>query len=166
MMNLRDRVDIARPPEEIWTFVADPTLLQRWNPNVQRVEPQSLGRPERGYRYRAAYALGGKVSQMEAEVEEFRPPRRMVVRLTGGRLPPTAVVREIYDLLPIADGTRLTQTIDWSRAGLPLWFRIVAWFISRFGRPTGKRFLVRFKELVESEGGRSRQAQDGERTHA
>jgi carbon monoxide dehydrogenase subunit G len=166
MMNLRDQVDIARQPEEVWTVVADPTLLQRWNPNVQGVEPQSLGRPGRGYRYRAAYALGGKVNQMEAEIEEFRPPVRLAVKITGGRLRPTAFVREVYDLLPVAGGTRLIQTIEWDRAGIPLWFRIIAWFVSRFGRPTGKRFLVRFKELVEEEGGRSRQAQDGERTHA
>lgn len=165
-MNLRDQVDIARQPEEVWKCVEDPTLLQRWNPNVQWVEPHSLGPPGRGYRYRAAYALGGKLSQVEAEIEEFRPPVRMVVRLTGGRLPPTACVREIYDLMPIAGGTRLIQTIDWSRAGIPLWFQIITWFVSRVGRPTGKRFLIRFKELVEEEGGRSGRTQEGERNRA
>jgi carbon monoxide dehydrogenase subunit G len=156
-MNLRDQVDIDRQPEEVWKFVEDPTMLQAWNPNVQWVDLGTWGKPARGFRYRAAYALGGKMSQVDAEIEEFRPPVRMVVRITGGKLPPTAFVREVYDLVPIPGGTRLIQTIEWGRAGIPLWFRMITWFMSRFGHPTGKRFLTTFKELVESRTARSGQ---------
>ncbi|MDE3120022.1 MAG: SRPBCC family protein [Nitrospirota bacterium] len=149
-MNLRDQVDIGCSPEKIWLVLEDPNNLPAWNPNVQRVGPITWGTPAKGFRYRATYVLRGKANEMDAEIEEFQPPVRLAVRLSGGRMPKGAFAREVYDLTPIPGGTRLVQTIELDRSGIPLVFRALMWFIQRFGKPTGKTFLATFKELVEA----------------
>ncbi|MFM8551683.1 MAG: SRPBCC family protein [Nitrospiraceae bacterium] len=157
-MNLRDHVDVGRPPETVWRFLEDPNNLPAWNPNVQRVAPVTWGAPAKGFRYRATYVLRGKANEMEAEIEEFQPPVRLAVCLSGGRMPKNAFAREVYDLTPIPGGTRLVQTIELNNTGIPLVFRLLMWFIQRFGKPTGKTFLATFKELVEEAAVTDRQA--------
>lgn len=149
-MNLRDHVDVGQSPEAVWRVLEDPSNLPAWNPNVQRVGPITWGAPAKGFRYRATYVLRGNANELDAEIEEFLPPVRLAVRLSGGRMPKDAFAREVYDLTPIPGGTRLVQTIELGNSGIPLVFRMLMWFIQRFGTPTGKTFLATFKELVEA----------------
>lgn len=150
-MVLRDQVEIRRSPREVWTWIEDPMRTPSWNPRVKAVKPAGWGARGPGYRYYAVYELRGKVSEMQAEIEEYRPPLRLSIRLTGGRLPPGAAARETYDLFAVECGTRLVQTVTVAEGGIPFLFRALIWIIQRFGRPTGKTFLTTLKELIEGQ---------------
>ena len=149
-MFLRDSIRINRPPENVWRYLEDPELMTLWNPKIKAVVPVSWGQRGRGHRYRIKYVMGGKEREVSAEIEEYQSPVKLVIRLTGGGLPPTGYAQEIYELSPEPGGTLLTQTIRVHNSGVNIFFRLLATFLQRFGKPTGKKYLAHLKELVEA----------------
>ena len=87
-MILRDSIRINAPPERVWQYLEDPERMQLWNPKIKAVVSVSWGQRCKGFRYRLTYVLGGKESEVSAEIEEYQPPTKLVIRHTGGRLPP------------------------------------------------------------------------------
>ena len=147
-MTLKDRVDIHRPPEQVWQVIENPETMKLWNPNVKDVMLHNWGARAQGFRYRITYALSGKPSELDAEILEYHPPVRLVIKLTGGRFSGNDYVYEIYELVPMDGGTRLDQTIEIHDSGIPLLFRILIWFVRHFGKPTRKSYLFGVKELA------------------
>jgi hypothetical protein len=49
-----------------------------------------------------------------------------------------------------AEGTLLEQKIEIHSSGVNICFRLLIAFISRFGRPTGQKYLENLKELVKA----------------
>lgn len=148
-MTLEESVEIRRPPEKVWEVLENPETMKQWNPNVKNVVLHNWGARSKGFRYRITYALSGKANELDAEIVEYDPPRRLVIKLTGGRLSRKDYVHEIYDLTGVNGGTRLEQTIEIHESGIPLIFRFLIWFIRRFGKPTGDSYLAGVKELAE-----------------
>jgi carbon monoxide dehydrogenase subunit G len=148
-MTLKEHVHIDRPPEDVWNVIENPETMKLWNPNVKHVVLYNWGARSQGFRYRMTYALSGKANELDAEMLEYRPPVRLVIKLTGGRFARKTCIHEIYDLVPVEGGTRLEQTIDIHDAGIPLLYRMLIWFIRRFGKPTGPSYLAGVKALVE-----------------
>ncbi len=151
-MILRDQIVIERSAQEVWPYVENPERMMSWNPKVKKVTRAHWdGRPGVGFRYGIMYEMSGKVGEMEAEVTTYEPPFRLVIRLTGGRLPEKAYVEEIYELSEDNGRTLLRQKIIMHHSGINIVFRLLIFFVSRFGRPTGKTYLETLKGLVENE---------------
>ncbi len=148
-MILKDSVRINAPPERVWQYLEDPERMKLWNPKIKAVVSVSWGQRCKGFRYRLTYVLGGKESEISAEIEEYQPPTKLVIRHTGGRLPPGGYAQEIYELSRENGGTALTQTIQVHNSGINILFRLFIAFVHRFGKPTRKKYLTVLKELVE-----------------
>jgi uncharacterized protein YndB with AHSA1/START domain len=146
---IKDSIDIDRSPRTVWAFLTDPTRLPAWNPKVLAVATLSSGSIDRGHRYQVTYRMSGKDNVVTNEVEIYQPYERFELRARSG-MAPSGHVREVYTLQPTSTGTRLVQGIDSSESGIPWWWRFVMAVLHRLGRPMGKRYLVQFKELVES----------------
>ena len=150
-MVLQDSVHIKSPPEKVWTFIEDPERIKFWNPKIQAITPISWGKRHVGYRYRIIYAMIHKASEFLAEIVEYRKPEKLVAHLTEGNLPRGSSVDEIYELSRSGEGTLLEQRIEIHNSGINIFFRLLIAFIFRFGRPTGKKYLEKLKELVEGD---------------
>lgn len=148
-MILKDSVWINAPPERVWGYLEDPKRMKLWNPKVKAVASVSWGQRCKGFRYRVTYVMGGKENELSAEIEEYQPPAKLVIRHTGDRMPPGDYAEECYDLSREHGGTALTQTIRLPNSGINLFFRLMIAFVSRFGAPTGKKYLTILKALVE-----------------
>ena len=146
---LKDSIRINAPPEKVWHYLENPGLLKRWNPKIKEIVPISWGQPARGHRYRITYVMGGKEREFSAEIEEYQSPVNLVIRLTGGSLPPTGYAQELYELSREHGETLLTQTIRVHNSGINVLVRLLMAVLQRFGKPTGKKYLVLLKELVE-----------------
>ena len=146
---LKESIEIPQSAERVWDVIENPETMKLWNPNVKGVVLANWGNRSKGFRYRITYALNGKPSELEAEIVEYHAPRRLVIKLTGGHLSKYAYVHEVYDLVPVEGGTRLKQTIEIHDSSIPLIFRILLWFIRRFGKPTGDSYLAGVKSLAE-----------------
>lgn len=144
-MEIERSTVIARPPEELWGYVADPRNDPQWCQRVESVEQVTGEEPGRGAGYRVVHRpvpFRGPV-QMTVTIEEYAPPRRLRFREEDEE----AAFEVSYELEPIAAGTRLTQRdrIEWRK--LPSLGRPIArWFVGR----TVQRQLSTLKRLLEA----------------
>ncbi|MFN0156951.1 MAG: SRPBCC family protein [Bacteroidota bacterium] len=149
-MNLRDEIMIDASPTTVWEFVENPESMALWNPKVKRVTaPQA---PRRiGSTYAIMYEMNGKVQEFRAEFIEHDPPNKLVIRLNSASLKPDSSVEESYTLTDCDGRSRLVQTITVHNSGINPIFRLLIWFIMKFGSPTGKRYLETLKDLAETQ---------------
>lgn len=102
---------VAAPPEQLWPLVSDPARLPEWFTFAlggEVVEGEGIGR-----RQRMHGEWGSKRSEIDQEVVEFDPPRRiawvhLAERLDGKPAPRfAATTRFTVDLTPDGDGARV-----------------------------------------------------------
>ena len=150
-MKLIDSIAVNAPAATVWAFLVNPENLPLWNPKVKRVSPASFSAPGPGYRYAITYQLHERTRATEflAEFVRFEPLVKLVIRNTGGVGPRNQIIEEIYDLSERGGGTFLAQTVDIRNSGINVFFRLLIWFIQRWGKPTGKRYLETLRDIVE-----------------
>lgn len=107
MAPILSTVDIARPPEEVFSYVTDPATMNEWQPGV------TSGRMDRTPTVVGAHCLttrkiGGATRQVVTEITEYDPPRRWADRGIAG--PIRAVVSVTVD--PLDGGSRSRVSID------------------------------------------------------
>ena len=125
-MDLTAEIEIGRPIEEVFAFVADARNDPRWCPRVlscKQVEGEGRGP---GARFEALHRPTLRRTHTRViETVAFDPPRRVVWRQADE----VGAFTISYDLAPTAGGTLLVQRdeIDWriARAFVPLGRRIV-----------------------------------------
>jgi uncharacterized protein YndB with AHSA1/START domain len=133
------RVEIARTPDAVFAYVADPTRFPEWQADVVSVAVHADGR------FTTVRRIGGTDRAMTQEVALLDPPRRWSVRGVDGP------VRPNVDLTvePLDGGTRsrLTFAFDYDghamgRALLPM--------VRRMTARVAPRSVARLKELLEA----------------
>jgi uncharacterized protein YndB with AHSA1/START domain len=112
-VKIESSVTIARPPDDVWDFIADMRNDPSWCPKVASVEQLEGVGPGPGARYRVLHSPRPRKPPVELSVDvvEFDPPRRMALREEDD----DAVFNVLYELEPADAGTRLSQIdeIDW-----------------------------------------------------
>jgi uncharacterized protein YndB with AHSA1/START domain len=83
-MRIEESVEIDRPPEEVFAYVADPEHLPEWSGIVQEVRKEGQGQPREGDRFTTAAKFLGRRFETPMEVVAHEPPRRHSDRSTGG----------------------------------------------------------------------------------
>ena len=96
------------------------------------------------------YQLNGRETTCLARVTALDRPRLLEYELTSDSLPSGARMIERYEIRAHGDETELSQIVALGRSGMPWWAVALISFIHRLGRPTGKRYLETFRDLVES----------------
>src|SRR5690348_11030904 len=123
-MEITERIIIDAPPEHVSTWLADPTLWERWNPKVKGVNRGRMGAMAVGETFDVNFALSDKETPGHVEVKACEPAQRLVLRHWAdvrGRVRSLGVE---FVLTGQGAGTRVVQTTDLSHAGLPWPIRI------------------------------------------
>src|SRR4051794_34123409 len=98
-------VEIARPPNEVFAFVTDPTNLSAWQ-DAEEVEQLTEGPVRAGTRFREVHKVMGRRRVELTEVVECDPGRVFHIRVVEG--PP---VDGRWEFAPTpSGGTRVTLT--------------------------------------------------------
>src|SRR4051812_28886059 len=101
----RSTVEIARPPEEVFAFVADPAKLSEWQ-DAEEVQTITDGPVQAGTRFREVHKVMGRRRVELTEVVECDPGRVFHIRVLEG--PP---MDGRWEFAPTpGGGTRLTLT--------------------------------------------------------
>ncbi|MEV4619278.1 SRPBCC family protein [Asanoa sp. NPDC049573] len=133
------RIEISRPPEAVFAYVADPARFPRWQPDIVSVETHPDGR------FTTVRRIGGVNRAMTQEVALLDPPRRWSVRGVDGP------VRPNVDLLvePLDGGarSRLTFTFDYDGSAMG---RALLPMVRRMTAVRAPRSVARLKELLEA----------------
>jgi uncharacterized protein YndB with AHSA1/START domain len=114
---------IARPPEDVFAFMAAPENLAKWQTIKTHVTPVSDGPPRLGYRVREGNKVGPREWEQLVEFTEFEPGRALGVKVVEG---PESSGR--WTLAPDGAGTRVHFVADMKAPALlaPLLKRIAA----------------------------------------
>jgi uncharacterized protein YndB with AHSA1/START domain len=97
-------VDIRRPPDAVFAYMADPTKLSTWQ-DAEEVTQLTPGPVAAGTRFREVQKAMGRRRTQITEIVGFEPGRRFEIRMVEG--PP---VDGRWDFEAIDGGTRLTFT--------------------------------------------------------
>ena len=135
-------ITIARPLDEVFAVLTDPTLTPRWSANAiseRWLTPPPVGIGSR--REAVTKSLGREMTNV-AEVVAFEPGRSWTMRSVSG-----PAFQASATFTPDADGTRVTWT--WI-LGRPGWQRLaMAPFAPVFRRAIAAD-LARLKSMLES----------------
>ena len=138
-MRIAESIDIARSPEQVWAFVADPTNDPRWCRKVKAVEPAG---PRRWRVLHKPVPLRAG-AELVLEHVEFEPPKRLAMREEDE----ASVFSVEYRLAPTTTGTYFTQVSDFEWKKLP---RVLRATFRRGVRRDVRRQLQALKRLLES----------------
>ena len=109
-------IEIDRPPDEVFTYVTDPTRFPEWQRDVVRVHIEGGGPLGVGSRFTTTRRIGGVERTITQEITDATAPRSWAARGVDGPIRPTASVT----VEPLDGGarSRLTFTLDFEGRGL------------------------------------------------
>ena len=147
MTQIVSSVEIARPPEQVFSYVTDPSRFAEWQDDVVSVRVEGNRPPGVGLRFTTTRRIGPTERTMTQEITQISPPRSWAAHGIAGVIRPNATIT----VEPLTDGTRsrVTFTLDFEGrgAGVPL-VPIVRRMAAK-GAPTSYRNL---KDRLESDG--------------
>jgi uncharacterized protein YndB with AHSA1/START domain len=99
--------EIARPPEEVYSYVTDPSRFPQWQDDVVRVRMEGGRPPSVGTRFTTTRRIGRVEQTTTQEITQISPPKSWAARGVDGPFRPNAEI--IVE--PLGDGTRSRVTI-------------------------------------------------------
>lgn len=143
MSALTTTIEIARPQDEVFAYVTDPTHFPDWQADVVKVETQEGYRPAVGARFTTTRRVGGAERTMTQEVTELSQPRRWVVEGVDGPIRPNASITvEPLD----AERSRVTFTLDFAGHGVGVALAPMVRRLAAKGAPSSYASLKRLLE--------------------
>jgi uncharacterized protein YndB with AHSA1/START domain len=107
MSAIMETIDIDRSPEEVFSYVTDPSHMPEWQQSAVSAHHVGDAPMGVGSRVKARWQLGGLEFPMTMEVTQFDPPRSW--RLRGIEGPARGEVHGTIE--PLDDGARSRLTI-------------------------------------------------------
>jgi uncharacterized protein YndB with AHSA1/START domain len=108
--------EIARPPDEVYSYATDPSRFPEWQNDVVRVRIEGGRPPGVGTRFTTIRRIGRVEQTTTQEITEISPPRSWAARGIDGPFRPSAGIT----VEPLGDGTRslVTIALDFEGHGL------------------------------------------------
>ena len=113
MPSASNTVTIARPPADVFAFIADGNNAPQWRPGVLEIALASGSGAGAVYR-QGVKGPGGRRVAADYEVTTYEPGRALAFRAIAGPVRPTGEFR----LEAMPDGTRLTFALDAELSGI------------------------------------------------
>ena len=146
-VRIEHSVKISRPPDEVFSFVADPRNDEQWTPAVKETRKTSEGPLGAGATFESVFRLLGRRFEAPFEIAEYEPNRKVVLgsatsgplRLTGTR-----------SVEAVPGGTRVTITVEGRSGGF---FGVADPVFARLAERPLKAYLANLKNLLEAAPG-------------
>ena len=137
-------IEIARPPEQVYSYATDPSRFAEWQRDVVTVRME--GSPLTvGTRYSTIRRLGGTERTMIQEITEVVPHRSWAARGVDGPIRPSA--RITVEPLDGGSRSRVTFALDFEGHGIGVPLVPMVRAMAAKGAPLSYRNL---KERLES----------------
>jgi uncharacterized protein YndB with AHSA1/START domain len=109
-------IEIARPPDEVYAYVTDPSRFPEWQHDVVRVRLEGDPPPGVGSRFTTTRRIGRVEQTTTQQITQLDPPRRWAARGVDGPFRPSAAI--IVEPLDGGAGSRVTFTLDFEGQGI------------------------------------------------
>ena len=138
-------VDVARPPDEVFRYVTDPSRFGEWQSGVISAHMEGDGPTAVGSLCIMTRRIGGSDRTSTSEVTELSPPRRWAIRGIDG--PIRANVTVTVD--PRQDGSQahVALTLDFLGYGVG---KLILPVVIREGRKEVEESTQKLKARLES----------------
>lgn len=146
MTRVRGSIEIHRPVEEVFDFVADQRKEVSYNPKMIESVKLTEGQIGLGTRFRATVVSRGKPLQMTIECTGFDRPHRLASRSVMAG----SVVEGEVGCQPVPGGTRFSWDWEVSVAGPA---RFAGPLIGWIGRREERAIWTGLKRLLEGKDG-------------
>ena len=147
MAAIVESIEIARPPEDVFPYVTDPSRLAEWQESVVSARLEGGGPPAVGSRVSVIRRIGRSERTMTAELTELNPPRSWAVRGIDG--PIRGNVKGTID--PLDDGARSRVTIELDLEGHGIGKLLVPLVVRRQAQKELPKNQQNLKERLESD---------------
>jgi uncharacterized protein YndB with AHSA1/START domain len=109
-------IEIARPPDEVFSYVTDPSRFAEWQHDIVSVRIAESRPPSVGSRFTTTRRIGRAERTMTQEITEIMPPRSWAVHGVDGPIRPNVNIT----IEPLNDGTRsrVTFALDFEGHGI------------------------------------------------
>jgi uncharacterized membrane protein len=144
-MRIEESVEINRPLEEVYEYVANPENLPEWTGTVIETRKGTLGPLLEGSTFTSVGKFLGRRVESPFEVIAHESPRLHSHKSTGGPLP----MEWTLTFEEVAGGTRYTQVAEGEPGGF---FGLVGPLLERVGRRQLRTDLENLKDLLEARG--------------
>jgi uncharacterized protein YndB with AHSA1/START domain len=145
MAPIRTTTEVARPPEEVFAYVTDPSTFPEWQQGVLRGHMDES--PTRvGSKCTTIRSIGGREREVHTAITEYDPPRRWADRGVDG--PIRAIVEVVVE--PLAGGAQSRVTINLDFTGHGIGQLLVPLVVRRSARKEMPANLQRLKQRLDS----------------
>ena len=144
MPHIESRVEIDAPPATVFPWLVDPDRLARWISGFIGSEPIGSGEVLVGARSRDTIEAEGRRFEVETEIVELRPDKRLAFRITSADHDQI----DSYDLDARDGGTELTYRSDMRLRGL---VRLLTPLVTPRIRARADNDLATLKREVEAD---------------
>jgi uncharacterized protein YndB with AHSA1/START domain len=139
-------IEIARPPDEVYAYVTDPSRFAEWQHDVVRVRILGGRPPSAGSRFTTTRRIGPVEQTMTQEITELNPPRSWAARGVDGPIRASADVT----VQPLEGGTRSRVTIALDFEGQGIGKLLPLDVIRRMAAKGAPRSYRNLKDRLES----------------
>jgi uncharacterized protein YndB with AHSA1/START domain len=139
-------IEISRSPEDVFSYVTDPSRLPEWQESVVGVGREDDAPITVGTRAVVTRRVGRREQAMTAELAELNPPRSWAVRGIDG--PVRGNVKGTIE--PLDDGARSRVTIELDFEGHGIGKLLVPLVVRRQAQKEVPRNQQKLKERLET----------------
>jgi len=116
MAPIVESIEIARRPEDVFTYTTDPGHLVDWQESLVSVRREDEGPPVVGSRIVTTRRIGRGERAMTMEMSELNPPNSWAVRGVDG--PIRGMVKVMVEPLENRERSRVTINLDFEGHGI------------------------------------------------
>jgi uncharacterized protein YndB with AHSA1/START domain len=145
MAPIVESIEISRSPEDVFSYVTDPSRLPEWQESVVSVRREDDAPIAVGSRAVVTRRVGRREQAMTAELAELNPPSSWAVRGIDG--PVRGMVTGTIEPLGEGERSRVTIALDFEGHGIGK--LLVPLVVRRQARLEMPKNQQRLKELLE-----------------
>jgi uncharacterized protein YndB with AHSA1/START domain len=146
MERIVESIEIARRPEDVFSYATDFSHFPEWQAGVATVRRESDAPLGVGSRAAVTRQAGPRKLARTEEITEFNPPRSWTVCGVGGPL--TAIAKGTIEPLDNGERTRVTIALEFEAHGIG---KSLLPLVRRQARRQLPRNEQRLKELLEGD---------------
>jgi uncharacterized protein YndB with AHSA1/START domain len=136
-------LDIGRPPEDVFEYLADPDKVVLWQAWAVEIEQESQGPRGVGTRFRDVRKFLGRKIDSTVEFTQYEPPRLLGLNVSSGPVP----FRITHTLEAADDGTNVHVHAEGEPGGF---FKLAEPLVGRAAERQMRGDFETLKDLLES----------------
>jgi uncharacterized protein YndB with AHSA1/START domain len=146
MAPIVESVEIARPADDVYAYMVDPSHLTEWQEGLVSVRQEGEASVAVGSRFVTVRRVGGRERTMTMEIAELNPPKSFRGRGVDG--PVRGIVHGSVE--PVGDGTRSRATIELDFEGHGIGMLLVPLVVRRQAKQEMPKNMRLLKDALES----------------